>query len=248
MTKANEVSPDLSKWVKAIPLLSLDLLRPLFSLMGLSPRNPQQLQQAVRGEIMRARWKFEQSAFHSLASVQEVVEGILESVEPSDADHLRKWTQFVFHGQPTDNLDLRQWLTFLRHCRRNLALWNRVFSEALPPAEALNKFERAIDISEFDTKYEELSGHRLSDWDLHIFAVHFFDDDDSEGTPNGPYLWAAPTVRDFQALKFFGSVLSAMRPEQVDRWWKRAERVAGEEQIGTAGKLPDPRQFLERLP
>ena len=197
--------------------------------------------------MIRARHQFELNLFQTPTSAQDVASAIMAALEPEDARHLAQWIAAVFHGDPGDNYKLRRWGTLLRHCRHRKELWSSLFSVRSRPDEALARFERSTNIEEFDRCYDELTNQPLSDWDLHLYAICFFDDDDSEGSPNGPYLWIAPTVRDFQALEFWRWLLQAMDGAELEHLRQRAEQIKQQEALTPTEALADPMTFVATL-
>ena len=124
-------------------------------------------------------------------------------------------------------------------------MWARLFLDQARREEATERFDRSANIDDFNSRYDDLSNQPLSDWDLHIYAILFFDDDDSEGTPNGPYLWCAPTVRDFHAMEFWRWMVGAVPPDEVDRIHQWATDVNRHQQWVPEGDLVDPRFLVE---
>lgn len=224
----SETAFDGDRWAKGIPLLTLDVVRPLYGHVGLEPRDPDRLRAVLRQGMIEARRRFVTNASVP-ATAEQVASSVRNALDSEDARVLEQWITSVFHAKPTDNAELRQWTTLLQHCRRDETLWNGFFVSAQHARQALAKFARALDLGEFDERYRELTTVTLSDWDLHLYALHFFDDDDSEGTPNGPYLWLAPTVRDHQALRFWRWLTRALDEPELMHFRQRAASIAQHE-------------------
>lgn len=239
MTSGSAVAIDPIRWAKAMPLLSLDLLLLIYPAMGLTPRDPLNLQRTVRDQIIRARREF--GVGQSKASaVTDIASNTLAALDADDALHLAHWIGRVFHADSGDSPALRAWSTLMRHCRRQPKLWDELCSDMRRGKEVLDAFERSINIDAFEAHYTELSNAPLSEWDLHVYAIHVFDDDDSEGAPTGPHLWIAPTVRDFQGYRFWSWMGQTFSSEDLIQLRLRAESIKRREAVPPEGTMPEP--------
>jgi hypothetical protein len=239
MTSGSTLAMNSARWAKAVPLLSLDLVLPIYPMMGLSPRDPVKLQLVLREQLIRARPKLQLNPPTADRSVS-ATPNPLTTVDSDDARHVTQWVTHVFHADPADGGAIRAWSTLLRHCRRQPMLWDELLPDSRVAKEVLEAFERAISIDEFEVRYEELCSKPLSDWDLHLSALHMLDDDDLEGTPNGPYLWIAPTVRDFQGYRFWNWMRQYMSIDGLMRLRLHAENINQREAVLPDGSMPDP--------
>lgn len=227
-------------WGRVVPILTLDVVNPLFGLMGLQTNEPAGLQQILREEMIKGRRRFKADP----SQLPVTPEGIFASIEARlgqrEAQQLAWWISRVFHGTPYDGIDLRKWAVLLRYCRNQNKLWERLgFPESLR-VQALERFCKSINIDELNRCYEEQEARPLSDWDVHLYAIYFYDDDDSEGTPNGPRLWVTPTVRDFQGYQFWSWVVGELNQEQINWLWRCGQKLAVDENLLSAEELPSP--------
>ena len=246
MASVSNVPFNADRWAKIVPLLTLDVVRPLFPAIGLELSDAAAFQQIVRQVIVTARKDFARSSDAAAIAPERLAESILESLDPASAVGLTRWISDIFHGEPSANAELRVWMNVLRHCRRNESHWRRLFATSARARDALEMFVRALNIDDFESRYVELTARPLSDWDLHMYAVHFFDDDDLEGTPNGPYLWLAPTVRDYRGRQFFRWLSGTLSDAERLTFVHEANGVARDEAL-TSNPLPDPWRFGDAI-
>jgi hypothetical protein len=120
-------------------------------------------------------------------------------------------------------------------------LWNRL---GLPQG-ALDRFLRSCNLDEYLRRQKEVDASPLSDWDLHLYALHLYDDNlygpkDLAHVPDGPRLHVVPTIRAYQGYLFWAWVLNTHRPDQLDRLWDEGRRIVEEEELRSARGLPHP--------
>ena len=243
MISVHSFGVDPVRWARALPLLTLDRLQPFYSAMGLSAVDPHQMQLVLRDHLIRARSAFGPSLFANPVAVESVASDILAALGPRDARSLACWIEGIFHADPVDGKELRAWTTLLRHCRRAPKMWDSLFASPHSGAETLNAFELSINIDPFEQQFAELGEAPLSDWDLHIYAINFFDEDDSEGAPNGPHLWIAPTVRDVQGHRFWRWMQGSFSAAELTQIRRQAEAIWQSELLSPEGPMPDPNKL-----
>src|SRR5262245_16683128 len=241
-----EPEPQLRRWHQVISLLSMDVVRPFYGLMGLQPGAPEKLQRVLRQEIVSGRKKTvaEHLSADPTAVVQRIVNGLAELSGTEAARQLVWWEQNVFHNDPRDNLELDNWDTVLRCCRLERRLWRRLFPDRLQD-KAMDEFRRSLKIDEYDLLQEEVDSKPLSDWDLHLYALNLYDDNlydeaGPTGVPDGPRLWVKPTIRDYQGYQFWAWVLQMLGPDELDRLWQEGFEIVKEEDLHSAQQLAHP--------
>jgi len=237
---ATDNTPELNprRWNELIDLLSLDVVRPFFDLMGLHAGND--LQGVLRREIISGRKQAAASPDAELPTPQKVISAVAESLGASTSSHLIWWGCYIFEDAPKDHLNLDKWNSVLYDCRTDPRRWSQLgFPDSIGP----DQFRICLSLYEYQRRQDEVDARPLSDWDLHMYAYCLYDDniyEDSFGrVPDGPRLWVKPTVRAYQEYQFWARALKAMGPEQRDRLWQAAHRIAEEEEI-----LKDPSLLL----
>ena len=234
---------DLRRWALLVSLLSMDVVRPFFDLMGVKLANPTEFQEVLRGEVIAGR---KSEVADPNARLPVTPQGFLKSVRESLGEganrHLVWWERHVFHKNPSrDNREVRKWATVLQTSRHEPRLWNRL---GLPPG-ALERFGRACNLDDYRRRQKDVDSSPLTDWDLHLYALWLFDDNlysssDLSHVPDGPRLHVRPTIRAYQGYEFWAWVLSKLRPEQIDRLWEEGRRIVEEEKLHSAKGLPHP--------
>lgn len=236
---------DRARWYWIITLLSMDVVRPFYDLMGLRSLPADELQRVLRREIVaaRKRWGTAQPGDPPFAP-QAIIKVVADSLGAAASRHLAWWERNIFRDDPRDNLNLQKWTSILQTCTYEPGLWTRLGFLAPVEEEALERFRRSRKIEEYQRRQQEVDEQPLSDWDLHLYALHLFDDNlytqQNTALPDGPRLWIKPTIRDKQRYDFWAWVLSVLPATQIDRLYEVGRQIVADEELNFAADLPHP--------
>lgn len=230
-------------WVFA--LLSTDVARAFYDMMGIQPAIHDKLHAALRSAILATRKEFVQALLEkrpgpALASFCGYVEG---RIGEGPTNHLSWWLQRVFLYGPETHDALYQWTWVLRFCRREGEEgWRQLALPKQVSDEALRCFAAAIDVNEFDKRQAAIEAHPLSDWDLHIYASqpYDFDEDHPEGTWPDPFSIFVQTVRYYQGYRFWAWMLRALSPDQQTALRNKAMEFARSAELTSVKSLVHP--------
>lgn len=228
------------RWDKITSLLSMDVVRPFYDLMGLRSSEPDVLQQVLRQEIIAGRKRFAaQPDVDAPIDLQTVLDTVSEALGAQFGEYLTLWATYVFHDAPADNRNLARWSAVLQACRGEPNLWARLGF----PDDSLDRFRQSKNTTEYRRRQEEVDAQPLTDWDLHQYVVKLYDDilyGESAGqVPDGPRLWVLPTVKNFQGYRFWLWLLKGLGADQRDRLWQEGLQIVEEEDL-YAPDLPHP--------
>ena len=222
------------QWV--FPLLTLDVVRPFYDLMGLAQEAQAGLQMALRAATLATRKQLvealtNQGPSPTLASFCQDLEG---RIGPSVAEHLAWWIRHVFYREVQAHIPVDDWSDLLRRChRKGERSWRRLPFPGHLSAEALRRFGASLDRQEFKRLDAELDDRPLSDWDLHMYASQTYDfEDPLEGPGGKPSTEVYLTVGVYQQYVFWAWLLRALTPEQQTKLWDKALEIV------RTGKLP----------
>lgn len=232
---------DLRRWAGLMFLLSMDVVRPFYAMMGLQPDEPDALQRVLRQEIVAGR---KRSAASLEAAPpfepQAVLRAVAELLGAKTSQHLVWWDRHVFSWETRDNRNLNNWTTVLQNCWDEPGLWNRL---GLPDSIRPDQFRRSRNIDEYEQRQDEVDARPLSDWDLHLYAIQLYDDNlyrEPYHVPDGPRLYVKPTVRAYQSYQFWDAVLRSAGSDQLERLWQEARRIVEKEELSWVRDLPHP--------
>jgi hypothetical protein len=211
-----EAAAALMPWVFA--LLSMDVARAFYDMMGIEPGIHDRLHGALRSATLATRKELVQALLQNqprptLASFCGHVEG---RIGEAPANRLSWWLQRVFADGLETHSSLRSWTHVLRYCKREGDDgWSRLGLPKQVSDESARRFAAAIDVDEFRKRADVLEARPLSDWDLHIYASQPYDfDDDPEGAWPDPFTVFSRTVRYYQGYRFWAWMLRVLSPDQ----------------------------------
>ncbi len=241
------IAPEMDdfRWHRIITLLSLDVVRPFYDMMGLRLIAADHFQQILRQEIIvvRKRWAVAQPEDLRL-DVSAIIEGITRSVTAEDMRRLHWWERNIFSDDPRDNMNLARWNSVLQDCSYEHARWARLGLPTGISEEAFKRFRQSGNIKTYQKLQDELDKQRLSDWDLHIYALHLYDDNLYDevtiALQDGPRLWLKPTIRDKQRYDFWTWLLSVLPAKQIDQLFEIGCQIVVDEELRSAKNLPHP--------
>ncbi len=240
MESDNTPESNPHRWNDIIDLLSMDVVRPFFDLMGLQADDD--LQAVFRQEIIGGRKRAAADPDIGLPAPTQVINAVSDSLGVHASSHLVWWGCHIFERVPRDHRNLGKWNSILQDCRTDLSRWSKL---GLPESIGPDQFRSFSRVEEYQKRQDEIDARPLSDWDLHMYVYCLFDDniyhDGFRRVQDGPRLWVKPTVRTYQMCRFWAEVLGNMGPEQRDCLWQEARRIAEEEEIlDDPDSLPHP--------
>jgi hypothetical protein len=241
-TVSLEAAAEGHEWVFA--LLTLDVVRAFYDMMGLDPAFHAGLHGALRDATVLTRKELVRAPVEggpkpALTSFCRHVEGLAGEAA---TEHLAWWLQHVSESSAEAHRALRRWMHVMRDCQREEdASWRQLaFPQALS-TEASMRFVRSVDPREFARRRDALEGRPLSDWDLHMYASKTYDfDEDREGTGATPLTHVALTVRAYQQYQFWAWALRALTPDEQTRLRDSALAVARALELTSVNDLVHP--------
>jgi hypothetical protein len=202
------------QWV--FPLLTLDVVRPFYDLMGLKQEADVGLQKALRAATLATRKQLVEALTNQGPSptLTSFCQDVERRISTPVADHLAWWLQRVLHSEA--HVAVSNWQDLLRRCQRNGEEgWGRLPFPGRLSAEASKRFAASVDRKEYKRLDAELDDRSLSDWDLHIYASQLFDfEDPLEGPSGKPDTSVYLTVDVYQQYLFWAWLLRQLTPEQ----------------------------------
>lgn len=228
------------RWGAAITLLSLDVVAPFYASLGLQVTDTKTWLKLLRDTILSNRRAFEvdQSRIPDLKG--SLLSALKHRLGPEAASRLNHWIENVFVFSGEDFSRLSRWYMLLALSRTNPQRWGALglphgFSE-----EARTRLEEVFDRTRLHALADQIDKRPLSDWDLEMFSIHRFDDDD-----NDPYNWILETVKKRRFVSFLEWLVKSLSDEQLQRLADSANRLKME--IETTQGFPnfiDPRELV----
>ena len=230
------------QWV--FPLLTLDVVRPFYDLMGLDQEARAGLQRALRATTLATRKQLMEALVNQGPSPTLAIfcQELERRVGASTADHLAWWVGRVLHKEVQGHIPVSNWRDLLRRCRREGEdSWRRLSLPGHLSEEASQRFGASIDRKEYKRLEEELDARPLSDWDLHMYASQNYDfDDDREGPSRNPSTEVSLTTGVYQQYLFWAWALRALTPGQQTRLREKALEIVRTDKLPWIKNLVHP--------
>jgi hypothetical protein len=215
-----------ARWSIIFVLLSMDVVVPFYDLMGFMPHNAEAFRDLLRVLILELRRSIESNSAPAAKFTPEwFIERIGAEFGTTTSNHVAWWGRFVFDFSLDDHRSLDAWTNVFRYAGNDPTLWKGV-----PPdlrSDTLLEFKRSLDVRTYKERLQEIDGRPLSDWDLHVYAIQGFDDQDP-AAPNGPRTYILPTVKTYQAYRFWAWLLKGYRREDLEILFANALAVSKE--------------------
>jgi hypothetical protein len=228
------------RWAEILPVLSLDVMAPLFGPMGLGELDEEALVQAVRKVILDAR----EAAAASGQAPSDLGAGtfriISAEIGEAAAIDLRRWAGRVYQRV---HADLPQWSGWRIAFEHATSREERVSLLALPPDdrnEIVELFFDIMDMREVEHQIEVLKRRPLSDWDVAMYARHGFDHDDEL---NDPFDIVRRAVQMARFQRFAERLVERLTPTQEEEVRSHAETLLAAKGVVMPGPLASLRQL-----
>lgn len=245
---AHDPEYELHRWSVLVSLLSMDVVRPFCELMGLGREEFDRLQPRLRQQLVGERKRSGPPADASLLVMHEapLVSNVAKALREDATPYLAWWERYIFMCDTRDHQTLRNWGDVLHRARNEPSLWQRLFPPPLRH-EALERFQRSADMTEYYRREKEIDATplSLSEWDLHLYALYLHDDilysdDEHDEIADGAKIDVELTIGVYQDFHFWKWVLKSFRADEVDRLWHEARNIVEHAKMRWIRELPHP--------
>ena len=241
MTPSSAFLSESRVWVFSV--LTLDIVRPFYGMMGLDAADPALLQVALRDATLVTRKRLSDALASNATppTLEDFYLSVATTLGPTGVERFEWWLEKVMHADTHDNRGLWRWMNVLRWARHERARWQRLGFPKECSNEALQRFLQAIDKTEFERRIKELESQPLSDWDLHMSASQLFHfDDDWEAHGARPFHFVEVTIDDYQGYLFWAWVLRNLSSDQLEQLCRSSLRFVEDEDRMAPADLPHP--------
>ena len=189
-------------WRKAVPVLSLDVMRFFFEDMGLRPPEPAQFQRILRESIVegnpsKASGRKAPDATEWLSTLRARLQTAFGT---SFLEHLSEWMFSVLF--PAEDLPYNAWRLILSPASRSPERWSGLGFSPDHAERLRQQYLESTNIDAVQRSIAETRAQVLSEWDLAIFALHnLYDEEDDP----------------------FSEIVNAVRRHRLFRFWNELE-------------------------
>jgi hypothetical protein len=190
-------------------LLSLDVTRKLYPIIGLPVDDAARLTQAIRDGLGD-----EVMADSPQLRVDLVFATIRQRLDSAYADAVRSWAGVTFYYAYRAKHVYGYWIALIAQARWRPELWDDLRLPADRRESFMAHFLSAQDEESFDTAYEQAATSPLSDWDLRMRLKNAFHDADSETDGSEILLRSLASVE--RNRSFWQWVVRTLTADQLD--------------------------------
>lgn len=210
-----------TRWGMIFILLSMDVIRPLCEAMGLRLRDKDSFREMLRRLILENRRIYEQNP----EAVPPLADRVLEQMEAnfgeSEADHFYKWATTVYNEVHANQPQWSAWETLFFQAAYNPEMRDRLGLPSGKCDSILTQYRDALDMDDVEQEVENLKAKLLSDWDLEMYAIHQFNNDDL----SDPFSIVLRTVRMNLFQIFWEKLIPQLSTAESMQLWKRAQSL-----------------------
>jgi hypothetical protein len=200
-------------------LLSLDVTRKLYPLIGLPIEDAAGLTQAIRDALGE-----EVMADSPQPRVEQVFATIRQRLGSAAADAVRQWAGVAFYHAYRAKHVYGYWIALLAQARWQTELRDALSLPANRRETVMAHFLSAQDEESFDTAYEQAAAAPLSDWDLRMRLNDAFHDSDSDTSGSEILLRSLASVE--RNRRFWQWVVRTLTPGELDAMHASARALA----------------------
>ena len=216
-----KITAEQEYWGIMITLLSMDVVSPFYSYMGLDISEPEAFKALLRADILANREDFLAEPDRVPDLRKRNLDSLMRVYGEVAARGLEQWFKTNFVWQPRDFGDYSQWNEFLGSLRWYPEKWQKL---ALPDNILLESRDKYIkdltDKSELHTISDKLDEQIHTKWDIEMYALHGFDDYD-----NDPYHAVLFIIRYRKLKLYLKWLISSLDKSQLTQFLQSANQI-----------------------
>jgi hypothetical protein len=216
---------DGRRWSTLLVILSLDVVRPHYPRMRLHVR--ESFVPLVRDVIRRRASLARRQPLEPSYFVPDALRAIARSFDEDTCAGLIHWGRTIFTFARSEYPTLRQWTDVLAAAVGDNSRWRAL---RLPPDvsdEARRRFASAEEAVAAGTSTAVAHEEPLSDWDVCLYTLRGFDDEDLSDNANRPLRWVGDTAGTARRREYWRWLLSRLTAERQRMLVTAASQFAG---------------------
>jgi hypothetical protein len=198
------------QWGMIFILLSMDVITPFWEAMGLRLRDSKYFQNLLRSLIIENRKIYEQDPETIPPLAARVFEQLESLMGKSESESLYKWATNIYNEVHADQPQWSAWEIIFFRAAYNAQIKKQL---GLPEEEIdsiLSKYKKDLDTADVEQKIESLKTKPLSDWDLEMYSIHQFHNDDL----NNPFDLVLRFIRMNRFQNFWEGLLQNLSEDE----------------------------------
>lgn len=227
---------DPTQWGLIIALLSMDVIEPFFEDMGLILRKKRNHVIVLRDLILVSRKQYEADQGVVPPIADNVLATLRSTFGESDAQTFFVWATNIFYQVHADNPQWSAWDILMSEWIYNDSFIPQVLSEE--KAQILvDRYEKIMDIADVESNIVVIKKKPLSMWDMEMYAIHGFSNDDEL---NDPFADVVSTVEMNRFRQFWRILCDTLTSEDKRLLHEKGQNAVDKLEIWMPGPLVDP--------
>lgn len=210
-----------TRWGMIFILLSMDVISPLYEAMGLRLRDKDSFREMLRRLIRENRKIYEQNPEVVPPLADRVLEQIKDGFGESEAEHFYKWATTVYNEVHADQPQWSAWEMLFFQAAYNPEMADRLGLPSDNRDSILSQYRDALDMDDVEQEVESLKSKLLSDWDLEMYSIHQFNNNDL----SDPFSIVLRTVRMNRFQLFWEKIIPQLSTDENVQVWKGAQSL-----------------------
>jgi hypothetical protein len=220
----NSAALKATRWGMIFTLLSMDVMTPFYEPMGLAMPDKQRFLKMLRRLILENRTIYQQNPEVIPPLADHVLEEMQSILGVDETEHFFKWATTVYTEVPADHPQWSAWQIIFFRAAYNDKIQERLGVPAGKRDNILAQYFEVMDLTEVEQKIEKIKTQPLSDWDLEMYSIHQFSNDDL----SDPFAIVLSTVEMNRFQLFWEQLLSQLSVDEKTHLWKQAQRILKE--------------------
>jgi len=235
-------TPEQERSGAAAALLSLDVVRPFYSHLGVPAPEPSTFIQTLRDSILDNRQAFLRDPSRIPNIHKKIMEALAHRFGTSTATEYDRWVRHTFVHSAADFEPFSNWYMVLALSRNIPDRWGALGLPKSISSKARLELDGILDRTPMHHLADEIGMKPLSPWDLEIYTLHGFDDDE-----RNPYHWILETVKKRRFVGYLGRVAEQLSEDERRSFWDNADEVRRSiETTSHSSALEDPLLLVQR--
>lgn len=227
---------DPAQWGLILALLSMDVIVPFYEEMGLILKNKRNFVPVLRDLILTNRKQYEADQGVVPPIAEKVLAALQSTFGESDAQTFFRWATNIFFQVHADNPQWSAWEILMSEWVYNHSVVLSRLSENRAE-NPVDRYGEINDIADVESKIAVVRQKPLSVWDMEMYAIHGFSNDDEL---NDPFADVVSTIEMNRFRRFWRMLCDTLTSEDKRLLHEQGQKTADELEIWMPGPLVDP--------
>lgn len=235
-----------SQWGLIFTLLSMDIMVPLYEAMGLQLKEKEKFISLLRRLIIDNRKIYEANPSIIPPLADRVMEMLKCSFSEAEAKNLYHWAVSVFTQVHAEQPQWSAWEMLFHTWAYNTQQQAKLLELPLERRNQIfSDYRDALNLKAVKQQIAELKSHQLSIWDMEIYSIHQFNNDDEIADP---FNTVTQTIEINFFQLFWKKTISQLSLSDKNCFWEHGQQLLTEREVWMPEPLKHPDDLRRLLP